>query len=184
MTVLSLWLPILVSAIGVFIVSSIIHMVLGYHQNNFKKVPNENAFLDEVGKLDIPPGEYMYPYCSGPKDMQSEGYMDKLNKGPVGMMTAMPKGPFAMGKNLANWFIYSILVGIFCAYISLLSLNSESSFNLIMHTVSIAAFGGYALALIQNSVWYSRAWFTTAKFMFDGLVYSLTTGAIFAWLWN
>ena len=184
MTILSLWLPILVSAIGVFILSSVIHMLLGYHQNNFKKIPNEDDFLDTVGKLEIPPGEYMYPFCAGHKDMQSEGYMDKLNKGPVGMMTAMPKGPFAMGKNLFNWFIYSLIVGTFSAYIALQSLTAESSFNLVMHTVAIASFAGYALALIQNSVWYSRAWSTTLKFMFDGLVYSLTTGAIFAWLWN
>ncbi|MGB0496200.1 MAG: hypothetical protein ACPGJI_07580 [Kangiellaceae bacterium] len=183
MTILSLWLPILVSAIGVFIVSSIIHMVLGYHRNNFQKLPNEEEFLVEVGKLEIEPGEYMYPFCSGPKDMQSEGYMDKLNKGPVGMMTAMPKGPFPMGKNLLNWFIYSLIVGAFSAYIALQSLSADSSFNTVMHTVTIAAFAGYALALIQNSVWYNRAWRVTAKFMFDGLVYSLTTGAVFSWLW-
>jgi len=184
MTILTLWLPILLSAIAVFIVSSIIHMVLGYHDNNYKKLPDEDAFLDQVGKLDIPPGEYMYPFCAGHKDMQSEGYIDKLNKGPVGLMTAMPKGPFTMGKNLINWFIYSIIVGIFSAYIAMQSLTVDSSFRLVMHTVAIASFSGYALGLIQDSVWYNRAWSTTLKLVFDGLLYALATGAVFAWLWN
>jgi hypothetical protein len=184
MTILSLWLPILLSAIGVFIVSSIIHMLIGYHSSNFKKLPDEDNFLQQVGKLEIPPGEYMYPYCSGTKAMQSKQYQQKLNDGPVGMMTAMPKGPFAMGKNLLNWFIYSLLVGVFSAYIAIHSLTADAEYLSVMRMVGTAAFGGYALALIQNSVWYSRSWKTTFKFIFDGLIYSLVTGGIFGWLWG
>ena len=36
----SLWLPILLAAVVVFIVSSIIHTVLKYHQSDFSGVPN------------------------------------------------------------------------------------------------------------------------------------------------
>ncbi len=184
MTIISLWLPILLSAIAVFLVSSIIHMILSYHSTNFSKLPNEEKFLNDVGALDIPPGEYMYPFCSGNKEMQSVEYLKKINLGPVGMMTAMPKGPFAMGKNLSAWFIYSILIGIYSAYIALLALPETTEYLSVMRVVSTAAFGGYSLALIQNSVWYSRSWRTTMKFMFDGLVYALITGGIFGWLWN
>lgn len=184
MTIISLWLPILLSAVGVFIVSSIIHMILGYHSTNFSKLPNEDQFLKDVGALDIPPGEYMYPFCSGPKDMESEEIQQKMNQGPVGMMTAMPKGPFAMGKNLLNWFIYSLIVGVFAAYIAVNSLAADAQYLSVMRMVGAAAFGGYALALIQNSVWYSRSWKTTFKFMFDGLIYALLTGGIFGWLWS
>ena len=59
MTILSLWLPILLSAVAVFVVSSIIHMVLGYHANNFKKIPDEETFRAAVGPLNVPPGEYI-----------------------------------------------------------------------------------------------------------------------------
>jgi len=184
MTILSLWLPILVSAVGVFIASSIIHMLLGYHANNFKKIPSEDSFRDAVRPLSIPPGEYMFPFCGGKKDMQSEAFAQKQTEGPVGMMTIMPNGPFAMGKNLMMWFIYSILVGIFSAYIAIHSLTVDSTYLQVMRMVGAAAFGGYALALIQNSVWYNRSWLTTFKFLFDGLVYSLVTGGIFGWLWS
>jgi len=184
MTILALWLPILLSAVGVFIVSSIVHMLLGYHSNNFSKIPNEDEFLKQVGALDIPPGEYMFPFCGGPKDMESEELQNKMNAGPVGMMTAMPKGPFAMGKNLINWFIYSIIVGIFTAYIAVNSLPADANYLAVMQITGATAFSAYALGLIQNSVWYSRKWSTTAKFMFDGLLYALVTGGIFGWLWG
>jgi hypothetical protein len=46
-----------------------------------------------------------------------------------------------------------------------------------------AAFGGYALALLQNSIWYKRNWSSTLKYMADGLVYAMLTAGIFAWLW-
>jgi len=38
---LSLWLPILLSAFVVFVVSSIIHTVLGYHASDFEKLARE-----------------------------------------------------------------------------------------------------------------------------------------------
>jgi len=184
MTIISLWLPILLSAVAVFMVSSIIHMVLGYHSSNFSKLPDEEKFRESVGGLEIPPGEYMYPFAGSSKAMQSEEYQNKMNQGPVGMMTAMPKGPFAMGKNLIAWFLYSIIVGIFAAYIAIQSLAVDANYLAVMRIVGAAAFGAYSIALIQNSVWYSRSWTTTLKFMFDGLVYALLTGGVFGWLWN
>jgi len=42
---------------------------------------------------------------------------------------------------------------------------------------------GKSLALIQNSIWYKRAWKTTAKYMLDGFIYGLVTAATFGWLW-
>ncbi len=184
MTILSLWLPILLSSVAVFVVSSIIHMLIGYHANNFNKLPDEEGFRAGVGPLNIPPGEYMFPFCSGPKDMESEQLKNKLNQGPVGMITIMPNGPFAMGKNLLAWFIYSLIVGIFAAYIGIHSLTVDADYLSVMRMIGAAAFGGYALALIQNSVWYSRSWLVTFKFVFDGLVYALITGGVFGWLWS
>ena len=159
-------------------------MLLGYHSNNFKQLPDEEGFRQSVGPLEFPPGEYMYPFAGSMKAMQSEEYINKMNEGPVGWLTVMPNGPYAMGKNLFAWFIYSIIVGIFAAYIGVNSLSADAEYLPVMRMIGAAAFGGYALALIQNSVWYSRSWLTTLKFSFDGLVYALVTGGIFGWLWS
>ncbi|MBC7791989.1 MAG: hypothetical protein H7Z74_18740, partial [Anaerolineae bacterium] len=37
-----LWLPIILSAVIVFVVSSIIHMALPWHKSDYPKVPNED----------------------------------------------------------------------------------------------------------------------------------------------
>ena len=42
------WLAILVSAIAVFFVSSVLHMLLPIHRNDYKKLPNESDALEKL----------------------------------------------------------------------------------------------------------------------------------------
>lgn len=184
LTILDLWLAILLSAVAVFILSSVIHMLLPYHKSNFARIAREDDFRNAVRPLNIAPGEYMFPLASSMKDMESEEYLQKLSQGPVGMITVLPNAPFAMGKSLAQWFVYCLLIGVFAAYIATRALPADTEFMKVMQMVSATAFGGYALGLVQNSIWYHRKWSTTLKFMFDGLIYATTTGALFAWLWS
>ena len=53
----------------------------------------------------------------------------------------------------------------------------------VFRLASTTAFIGYALAHAQRSIWFSQNWGTTARNMFDGLVYALLTGGVFGWLW-
>ena len=69
----ALWLPIVLSAVFVFVLSSIIHMVLPWHKNDYPKLPNEDAFRAAVGPMNIPPGEYMVPRCDNMADMKAKG---------------------------------------------------------------------------------------------------------------
>ena len=48
-SIASLWLPILLAAVAVFAVSSIMHMFLGYHWNDLRRLPQQDALLDAVG---------------------------------------------------------------------------------------------------------------------------------------
>ena len=72
-SIASLWLPILLSAVAVFIASSVIHMFLGYHAADYKKVPAEDEVMAALRKLDIPPGDYMVPCPGSPQAMQGSG---------------------------------------------------------------------------------------------------------------
>ncbi len=182
-SITSLWLPILLSAVFVFVASSIIHMMLGYHKNNVKKVPNEGGVMDALRPFNIPPGDYMMPRCDSSKDMKSPEFTEKLNKGPVVVMTVMPTGPFSMGKSLIQWFIYCIVVGVFCAHIAGAALSAGAESKTVFHFAGLTAFIGYALALLHDSIWWARAWSTTFKFIFDGIIYAVITGFTFAWLW-
>src|SRR5947208_13867792 len=109
----SLWLPILLSAVGVFLASSVLHMVTGWHKGDYLKVPNEDKVMDALRPLAIPPGDYMMPRPASGKDMRSPEFTEKMNKGPVMVFTVMPNGPVSMGQNLVLWFLYSAVVGTF-----------------------------------------------------------------------
>lgn len=183
MTLLELWLPILLSAIAVFIVSSIIHMLLTYHRSNMAKLPDEDKFRESVAPMNIPPGDYTTPHAGSMKAMGTAEFQQKMDQGPVMMMTVMPNGPYAMGKSLLFWFIYSLLVGVLTAYVATQVQSAFIDFSGVMRLTATIAFMGYGLALIQDSIWWSRKWSTTLKFLFDALVYALLTGAIFAWFW-
>lgn len=182
-TVMSLLLPVLVSAVAVFLVSWIIHTVLKYHNSDFKKVPNEDAVQEALRKFNIPQGEYMMPRCDNMKQMKDPAFMDKLNKGPVMMMTVMPNGPFTMGKTLAMWFIYCGVVSVFAGYIAGRALPPGSEYLEVFRFAGCVAFVGYTVALWQGAIWYKRTPSTVIKQTFDGLVYGLVTGGIFGAMW-
>ncbi|MDH3890467.1 MAG: hypothetical protein OEV49_05235 [candidate division Zixibacteria bacterium] len=179
----ALWLPILLSAVGVFIVSSIIHMLIPYHRNDFKKVPSEDDVMESLRQFNIPPGDYVIPCADSMKVMGSDEFKDKCTKGPVAFMTVLQNGPMKMGGSLTLWFFYSLLVGIFAAYISGRALGPDAYYLTVFRFAGATAFVGYSLALLQNSIWYKRNWGTTLKTMFDGFLYALVTAGVFGWLW-
>lgn len=182
-SIISLWLPILLSAAIVFVVSSLIHMLLPYHRSDFGKVPSEDEVMEALRKFNIPPGDYVIPRAGSPEVMRSPEFTAKVTKGPVAFMTVMKSGKPSMAGNLVQWFIYCMVVGIFAAYIAGRALGPEAHYLEVFRFAGCTAFVGYALALLQNSIWYKRNWSATLKSMFDGLIYALLTAGTFGWLW-
>ena len=182
-TIIALWLPILVSAVFVFIISSIIHTVLTYHQSDFAKVPREDEVMDALRNFNIPPGDYFMPRADSTKDMKTDEFKEKIGNGPVGIFTIMPNRMPIMGKSLLQWFLYSVLVGIFSAYLTGRTFEAGANYLDVFRYAGTVAFAGYSLALIQNSIWNNKKWSSTFKSLFDGLVYALLTGGTFGWLW-
>jgi hypothetical protein len=182
-SLLELWLPILVSAVFVFIASSIIHTALPWHKSDYPKIPNEDKVMDSLRPLAIPPGDYMVPRCANQKDMKSPEFQEKLKKGPVMVVTVFPSNAFSMGRNLGLWFVYCIVVSVFAAYIAGRALPHGTHYPQVFRFAGAIAFIGYSLALWQLSIWYRRAWSTTIKSTFDGLIYAGLTAGTFGWLW-
>jgi hypothetical protein len=182
-TTAHLWLPILLSAVAVFIVSSIIHMALPIHKGDWKKLPNEEGVLKGLRDAGLPPGEYMFPCAGSMKEMGDPAFQEKLKRGPVGNMTLIPNGPFAMGRALLQWFLFSVVVSTFAGYIGAFAAPFGAGFSLVFRVVGTAAILGYAFSNVTNSIWKGASWTTTIKFVVDGVVYGATTGAVFAALW-
>jgi hypothetical protein len=182
-SVVSLWLPILLSAVAVFILSSVIHMVFGYHNTDFKKLPSEDQVGDDLRKANIPPGDFIFPHAADMKERNSQEYKDKCEKGPNGVMTVFTAGKSDMTTSLGLWFVYSLVVGIFAAYVASRALEPSAHYLAVFRFVGVTAFCSYSLALLQQSIWYKKSWSSTFKSMFDGLLYALFTAGIFGWLW-
>jgi len=179
----ALWLPILLSAVIVFVVSSLIHMVLPWHKSDYPKLPNEDQVLNALRPLGIPPGDYMMPRPASTQGMRSPEFIEKMKRGPVAMLTVMPSGPPAMGGSLAQWFVFALVMGVFAAYVAGRALPAGAPFASVVRFAGVAAFLGYSGALWPMSIWYRRSWTTTIKGTIDGLVYGLLTGYAFAWFW-
>jgi hypothetical protein len=180
---LSLWLPILLSAVAVFLASSVIHMVLTYHRKDFKGLSSQDEVMDALRAFNIPPGEYVMPHCESPKAMAEPEFKERLEKGPVAFLTVLKGNDFGMGKSLVLWFLYCLLIGLFSAYLAGRALGPGAHYLSVFRFVGAAAFGAYSLALLQNSIWYKRDWVTTLKSMMDGFIYAVLTAGIFGWLW-
>jgi len=179
----ALWLPILLSAVLVFVLSSVIHMVTPWHKSDYPKLANEDKVRDVLRPLAIPPGDYMVPRPSSREEMRSPQFAEKVKQGPNLVVTVIPSGPVPMGKSLTLWFLYAVVVGVFAAYVAGRALPAGAPSLQVFRFAGVTAFVGYSLALWQMSIWYRRSWLTTIKATVDGLIYALLTAGIFGWLW-
>jgi len=180
---LELWLPILLSAVGVFIVSSVIHMCTPMHKSDHGTLAGEEQVLEAMRAEGVTPGQYMFPRPASMKDMGTPEMIEKYEQGPVGYLTVLPTGVPGVGKSLLHWFLFSILVSVFVGYVCSFSLKADVAYMDVFRLASTVAFMGYSLATMCDSIWKGVAWGVTLKFMFDGLLYALTTAGIFASLW-
>jgi len=179
----ALWLPIVLSAVFVFIATWIIHMLPFWHHKDYPPVPNEDALRAVVGPLGIPPGDYMVPRAMSMKEMQSPEFDAKLAQGPVLVLTVMKNEVFAMGPMLAFWFVHCLVISFFSAYVAGRALSPSAPYLEVFRFAGTATFFCYAVGLWQMSIWYKRKWSVTFRYTIDGLIYALLTGGTFGWLW-
>jgi hypothetical protein len=181
-SVLSLLIPIVLSAVIVFIASSVIHMATPWHKHDLKKFPNEDGVMNALRPFGLAPGNYGMPRPDSMKDMQSPEFQAKYKAGPVGFVTIRPS-EFSMGSTLVQWFIYSLVVSLFAGYIAGVAFGPGTEYLRIMQVAGCVAFMGYSLGQASESIWWGRSWSWTIRNILDGLLYGLLTGGTFGWLW-
>ncbi|MFQ5744599.1 MAG: hypothetical protein ACE5HV_13570 [Acidobacteriota bacterium] len=179
----ALWLPVVLSAVIVFIASAIIHMALPFHKNDYAKLPGEDNLLEAMRKEGVGRGDYVFPCAGSHKALQTPEMQEKCKRGPVGFMTVVPSGVPRMGKSLTIWFIYLLVMSFFVAYLTGRTLGAGSEYLAVFRVAGTVAFLGYAGAHASGSIWLGRRWSTTIKSIVDGLVYGLLTAGTFGWLW-
>ncbi len=183
-SIAALWLPILLSAVVVFIASSIIHMAPLWHRDELPPPPDSDRMQDALRPFAMQPGEYMLPKAKDMKDCKAPEFVEKLKRGPVVIMTVIPNGQVSMTRPLVQWFIYTVIVSGLAAYVAGATLPADAPYLAVFRVAGAVAFMAYAVGLWQQSIWYNRPWPTTLKLTFDGLIYGLLTGGTFGWLWS
>lgn len=179
----ALWLPVLLSAVAVFVLSSLIHMFTKWHAKDYVRVPDEDGVLQALRPFRIPPGEYMLPDSVGGREMRSPEFQRKLAEGPVLMMSVWPNGMMKMGRAMAAWFVYVLVVSAAVACLACLTVPRGADYHRVFHVTAFTAFLTYVGALWPASIWFHKPWGTTLRAAVDGLLYAIVTGLIFVWLW-
>jgi len=180
-----MWLPTLLSAVAVFILSSIIHMVAPWwHRNDYGKLPNEAGVLDAIRSFNITPGEYFAPRPADGSDMRSEEFKEKVKRGPLVILNVASGDSASMARPLILWFVYALIVSALAGHIALGATRGEVvEERVIFHTVALSAFLAYSAGLWQQTIWFRKPWMTSLKSTVDGVIYALATGWIFCVLW-
>lgn len=178
----SLWLPIVLSAVIVFVASSILHMVLPYHRSDYKQLPEEAKVTAALRPSNLAHGLYVFPFCTH-KDMKSPAVIEKFKQGPVGFLTIVPSGPPALPKFLAQWFVFTLVVGFFVAYLTAHTVAAGTHYLAVFRVAGTAAFLTYSLGHLSDGIWKGQLWANTIKEVIDGLIYALLTAGCFGWLW-
>ncbi len=179
----SLWMPIVLSAVAVFIASSVIHMVTGFHKNDYVAPPNQDALSDAIRPFNLAPGDYLIPHPANMKEMGSPEFKAKAERGPKMIFTVMPNGMGSMGALLAQWFVYALVISAFAAYVASRALAPQAPYLSVFRFIGASAFLGYAGALWQTTIWYGKGLGLTIRGTIDGLIYAALTAGVFGWLW-
>src|SRR5678815_5057432 len=97
-----LWLPVVLAAVLIFVASSLIHMVLKWHNSEYRALPDEEA--TRAAMRGAAAGQYALPYIGDFKRMKEPEMQRKFTEGPVAFVTVRPSGSINMGAPLAMWF--------------------------------------------------------------------------------
>jgi hypothetical protein len=179
----ALWLPIVVSAVLVFVLSSIIHMVLKYHSSDYNRLPNEDAVRAAIRGGNPEAAQYVFPHAGDIKEMESPEMKQKYLEGPLGVLYLRRPGPFTMTPALVQWFLFCLVVSLFVGYVAAHAIPPGTESLQVFRVVGAVGFLAYGAGQVPASIWMGKPWVVTAKEAFDGLLYGLVTAGTFGWLW-
>ena len=177
---IDLWLPILLNGVVLFVLSFVAWVILPHHFNDFSMLPEESDFMDAVERMNIPVGNYMFPYAKSKVEQGSPEYQEKYKVGPRGTLQvfSMPN----MGVNMAKTVVFFLVTSAVIGYITYFACPpiAEGQFMKVFRIAGTIGILVHASSGILNGIWFQRKMLTN---FVDGVVYGLILGLIFAFLW-
>jgi hypothetical protein len=179
----SLLLPIVVSAVAVFVLSTIIHMAMPWHKTDYANVPDEAAATTAIQSLNLAPDDYAVPNPRLPGGGKNPDFIANFERGPTFHMTLIPPGGMNMGKLMGTWFGFMLLISVIAGCVTGSIVAPGGNTHAVFHFSAIIAACSYGFGTWPLSIWYHRKWSTAFKETFDAVLYGLATGAVFMWMW-
>lgn len=178
-----LWLPIIVSGIGVFFMSALVWTVLLHHKAEFAPVANEGAVMDALRAGGITPGRYVIPHMGDRTRMQTPEGKALLERGPIAYFTVQRPGMPDMGPMMLQSLVSATVISLFVAYLAWHALPPAAAYLEVFRITGTATFMAYALGAVSESIWFARPWKSLMLNTVDSLLYAGVAGGIFGWLW-
>lgn len=181
-TLVNLWLPILVSAVFVFIAANILWMALPFwHHKDYAMLAPEQSDGVVANIKNAASGQYMVPSVNWGKLTKEQ--QAAVQSGPGGLLIVRNPMNFSLGSMLVRFFLYNVVVITVVAYVASLALEHGAKYPQVFRVAGSAGILGYAFHTVSDSIWYGRPWSATTKFIIDGIIYGLLIGGTFGWLW-
>lgn len=178
-----LWLPIVLGTVLAWIASGLIHMLLKYHNADYKRLGNEDEVMDAVRKASPERGLHAFPFCIDMNEMKDEKMQQRFKDGPVGFVTVMPNGLPPMGKLMGQQIAYFLLGACLIGYCAILGLEPGAPYMVVFRFTGAVGFAAFGWAVIPYSIWFGQLWSQTGRYLLDAFIYALVVAGSFAWLW-
>src|SRR6476661_1675813 len=156
---MSLLLPVIVSAVAVFMLTLVLHMT-PWHKSDYVRLPDEDGVMQALRPFNIPPNDYTVPHPGSGDYMKSPEYDARRNAGPVMNLTVIPSGPWKIGRMMGLWFLFTLVVSAIVACVVGTVVPSRGGTHAVFHHVAVITFLSYAMGAVPLSIWYNRKWST------------------------
>jgi hypothetical protein len=180
MSIFDLWLPIGAATLACFFMSFAIWTLFKWHNSDYQATEREEEV--RAALAGTKPGYYLVPYCVDYADMAKEDVQQKFKDGPVAYVTIATNGMPSMAPKMVGMLLYFLVVSIICAYMVTRTLAPAADYLAVFRIAGTVAFIANGLAVIPESIWFSRPWSMTVKNLVDALIYAFITAGIFGWL--
>lgn len=171
-------LPIILSAVALFLASFSIRMGTPLHDGDYAKLPNEQEVMQAAEQ--IPGGRYVFPWASR-AEYGSEEFLQRYVEGPRGMMVVYDE-PMNFPATLGLTFVFYLVAGMFVAYLAYKAIPVGAAFAEVFKFTAIAAIAIHGLGWLPQLIWYGDI--ALVPTMIDCVVFALLTGVVFGLLWH
>ena len=176
-------LPVFVTAIVLFIASSIAWTVSPHHRQDWVGHPTEKEFLEQLAASEVPRGQYIFPFIT-PTEMKDPERMATYEKGPHGTLNVWGSKP-SMPRNLALTFLTFLVACFFIGYLtySAVGTGETADFSKVFQIAGTAGLCTWCFSFIPNGIWFGKTLRSTVMDIADGFVYGILTGLSFGIMW-